>query len=271
MMPTDVHADRIRRDHAGGPETPRARRTGARLGGAGPPGEGRRRPRRFFPRGSTSLGSLDDLSAVPDLCAECAGHGAVREYGDGRSGPRDRPDRDLDRRARRPGAVRAAARGGGRRAARSCCCPPARLPVPMPWRPPGSAGLDVVRYTSRKPPRAWKGTPAEEAFDLDAIDRGDRPLRGRGGRSGTALSAKRQRGRHDRARRHRLRRHERVRLVADPNAGGNIHQVHAEGMFGAFDIEVRGKPLPDNPKTSTLAAHSVVSTIRNRAAAVEIG
>ena len=62
-----------------------------------------------------------------------------------------------------------------------------------------------------------------------------------------------------------------VRLVADPAAGGNIHQVRAEGAFGAFDIEIRGKPLPDNPKTSTLAAHSVVAEIRRRAGPVEIG
>ena len=61
-----------------------------------------------------------------------------------------------------------------------------------------------------------------------------------------------------------------VRLIADPQAGGNIHQVHVEGAFGEFDIEVRGRPLPDNPKTSTLAAHSVVAEIRRRAATVEI-
>ncbi len=62
-----------------------------------------------------------------------------------------------------------------------------------------------------------------------------------------------------------------VRLIADPEAGGNIHQVRAEGAFGALDIEIRGKPLPDNPKTSTLAAHSVVAEIRRRAGPVEIG
>ena len=30
-------------------------------------------------------------------------------------------------------------------------------------------GLKSVRYTSTKPPYAWKGTPAEEAFDLDLL------------------------------------------------------------------------------------------------------
>jgi len=59
--------------------------------------------------------------------------------------------------------------------------------------------------------------------------------------------------------------------VADPKAMGNIHEVRAEGAFGVLDVEIRGMPLPDNPKTSTLAAHSVVAEIRRRAGPVEIG
>ncbi|NIX22804.1 MAG: DUF108 domain-containing protein, partial [Actinobacteria bacterium] len=45
-----------------------------------------------------------------------------------------------------------------------------------------------------------------------------------------------------------------VELVADPAADGNRHVLAVEGAFGAFDMEIRGRPLSDNPKTSSLTA-----------------
>ena len=53
----------------------------------------------------------------------------------------------------------------------------------------------------------------------------------------------------------------RVRLIADPGVTENIHEVQASGDFGCFSFEIRGNALPDNPKSSALAAMSVVSRI----------
>ena len=52
-----------------------------------------------------------------------------------------------------------------------------------------------------------------------------------------------------------------VELVADPTIGRNIHEVVAEGDFGRFEFRVEGKSLPDNPRSSALAAMSVVHEI----------
>ena len=52
-----------------------------------------------------------------------------------------------------------------------------------------------------------------------------------------------------------------VELIADPGVERNIHEVIAEGDFGRFEFRVEGKSLPDNPRSSALAAMSVVHEI----------
>lgn len=220
-------------------------------------------------RGIEVVSSFDDLTTKPQLVAECAGHTGVRAYG------ADALRRGMDFLVISIGVladaelyadlVQAAKDGNAKlvlaagAVAGADALAAARI-----------GGLDKVTYTSRKPPGAWKGTPAEDVCDLDAL---------------TAEATLYQGGADEAATRYPQNANvaatialagagfakTEVRLVADPAAGGNIHQVHAEGMFGAVDIEIRGKPLPDNPKTSTLAAHSVIAEIRRRASPVEIG
>src|SRR5690606_12841363 len=62
----------------------------------------------------------------------------------------------------------------------------------------------------------------------------------------------------------------RVRLVADPSATGNAHRIGALGAGGRMSIEIQGPALAGNPKSSRLAALSIVNALRNRWATLKI-
>jgi aspartate dehydrogenase len=53
----------------------------------------------------------------------------------------------------------------------------------------------------------------------------------------------------------------RVRVVADPAAEVNRHDIEIEGAAGRYRFTVENRPSPDNPKTSGIVPHAVVQGI----------
>ncbi|MBI1953779.1 MAG: DUF108 domain-containing protein [Candidatus Omnitrophica bacterium] len=54
----------------------------------------------------------------------------------------------------------------------------------------------------------------------------------------------------------------RVRVIADPQARFNVHEVEVIGQAGRLVSRTENRPMKGNPKTSLLAAFSAVATLR---------
>lgn len=62
-----------------------------------------------------------------------------------------------------------------------------------------------------------------------------------------------------------------VKVISDPTIDKNRHTIYAEGLFGEFKIEIKNEAMPNNPKTSYLAALSVLSSIQHKNDKLKIG
>lgn len=230
--------------------------------------EARARAAALAPLAVAVVDGLDRLPETPELAVECAGHSAVAEFGEACIAA------GMDFLVTSVGALsdpalRARLERAGRMHAGKLVIPAGAIAGIDALAAARHGGLARVRYTSRKAPQAWRGTHAEKLCDLAAIDRPVEFYRGNAGDAarlfpqnanvaatialaGIGFDATE------------------CALNADPGAPGNVHLIEAEGGFGKLRIEVQGRPLPENPKTSTLAALSVLRAIRNRVEAIRI-
>lgn len=217
--------------------------------------------------GPAFVSSVAELPAGLDRVVDCAGHQALRSYGAGilRAGfdlttvslgalADPALEEDLRRAAIAGGTTLSLASGaiGALDALRS-----ARI-----------GELQRVRYVGRKPPEGWRGSPAGDRLDLSAL--ADTPATHF---TGTAREAARAYPKNanvaaavalagigfDRTE---------AELIADPTLTANMHEIHAEGAFGTLEFRISGKPLPGNPRSSALAAMSVVDTVLQSASPI---
>ena len=203
---------------------------------------------------------LDQLiSTRPRVIAECASHQAVQRYGESilRAG--------VDLIVVSIGALADPALSDRLRTAASdtgskLICPSGAIGAVDALSSARLGGLERVRYRSRKPPRAWKGTPAEDAFDLDQLTVPQVIYQGYARQAAllyprntnaAAAVAFAGLGFEDTE----------VELIADPTVSGNIHEIDVQAKSGSFFITLTGKPSSANPRTSMLTAYSVARAL----------
>ena len=210
--------------------------------------------------GTLAVCSVDDLPPDLDIMIDCAGHEALAKHGP------QILSRGLDMitvslgalaDAKIEAALENAAKSGGAKLHLASgaigaldCLSAAR-----------AGTLADVTYIGRKPPAGWKGSPAEGKLDLDALTTGHATHF-----DGTARAAALEYPKNanvaaavalaglgfD---------HTRVQLIADADITQNIHEVRATGDFGDFHFQISGHAMPDNPRSSALAAMSVLAKL----------
>src|SRR5665213_1744906 len=121
-----------------------------------------------------------------------------------------------------------------------------------------------VSMATEKPPRAFNGTAAETSDDAvreiyrgsarDAIARFPQNV------NVVAALSLATTGLDDTT----------ITIRSNPQLTNNRHTVTLEGAFGSARLEVEARPSPDNPKSSLLAAFSVLSLLRKIASPIQI-
>ena len=208
------------------------------------------------------ISSIIDVHPVPDFVMECAGHEAVLEFGPyflnqgvdfGIISIGALSDPDLITQ------LEVASKNGG-----------SQLVIV-----PGAIGgidslaaarvenLEAVIYTSRKPPLSWKGSPADQKFDLTNIDKPTIIFQG-SAREAAQLYPKNANVAATIALAGLGFDQTQVTLVADPEVKKNTHHFEAYGDFGELNVTISGSPLAQNRKSSALTAYSVVRVLKNR-------
>ena len=208
------------------------------------------------------ISDLRNLPSRPDLVIDCGGHQALAAHGPvalamGIDVLTVSLGALADRRIEQ--SLRGAAEQGG-----------ARLQLLSG----AIGGLDALRgaaagqitkvsYIGRKPPNGWRGSPAEATIDLDSLTTPTAHFNGSArdaalqypknanvaaavAFAGIGLDATQ------------------VQLIADPTVTENIHEIEAAGDFGRFHFTIAGKGLPENPRSSSLAAMSIVAALAER-------
>lgn len=133
-------------------------------------------------------------------------------------------------------------------------------------------GIREARIASTKPPKGFTGAPyvVENGIDLEGITEKTRIFEGNAYDAAKGFPAN-----VNVAATLSLAgigpEKTRVEIWADPAAKGNTHEIVVSGEFSTITARIDNVPDPANPKSSMLAAQSVVAVLHNLSGPVVIG
>lgn len=130
--------------------------------------------------------------------------------------------------------------------------------------------MDEITLITRKPPKSWFGTIAEEKVDLATITEPYCIFEGNARESsklfpesvnvsatlsiaGVGFEKTK------------------VQVYVDPTIERNTHTIKAKGYFGQVEISVQNVPYKQNPKSSPIVAMSVAKVLKNFTTSIVIG
>jgi aspartate dehydrogenase len=228
--------------------------------------------KRIGPRLATAKSVSTDITGLladaPDAIVECAGHSAVRQYGEAvLGGGCDFVVISIG--ALADDALHATLLSIAKRHRVQLVLPAGAVGGLDALGAARLSGLRAVTYTGRKPPAAWRGSPAERLLDLDALSAPEIFFDGTARQAATeypqnanVAAAVAIAGLGFDA--------TKVRLIADPAAIRNVHEISVRAGCGDFNVQLEGHPSPLNPKTSLMAGFSMAREIINRAGALVV-
>jgi aspartate dehydrogenase len=130
--------------------------------------------------------------------------------------------------------------------------------------------INEIRLITRKPPKSWYGTIAEDKVNLETIKepycifdgnaRDAAKLFPENVNVSAALSLAGI-GFEDTT----------VQVYVDPTIDKNTHTIVAKGFFGKVEISVQNNPFIQNPKSSPIVSMSVAKVLRNLTSSLVIG
>jgi len=204
---------------------------------------------------------INDVSTHIDLAVDCAGHAALRQHGEAVL------SHGVNLISVSSGALADAAlydklTAAARRGRSQLRLVSGAIGSLDALSASSVGALKQVTYRGRKPPKGWRGSPAESKLDLDTLS--EAAVHYSGSARNAALEYPRNAnvaasvalagiGFDDTI----------VELIADPGVTRNVHEITAEGDFGRYEFRIEGKSLPDNPRSSAITAMSVVREILN--------